>query len=66
MKGLEKSGDQAEGEGEHASDAIAAQVTIWLIKSQYFYFVSKMHLNQTLKLFIAKLLFDFALDSAFG
>ena len=30
MKGLEKSGDQGEGEGEYA-DAIAAQVTDWLI-----------------------------------
>lgn len=29
MKGLEKSGDQAEGEGEYV-DAIAAQVTNWL------------------------------------
>lgn len=26
VKGLEKSGDQAEGEGEHAADAIAAQI----------------------------------------
>jgi len=35
VKGLEKSGDQAEGEGEHAADAIAAQVTNWLIKSLF-------------------------------
>lgn len=37
MKGLEKSGDHAEGEGEYA-DAIAAQVTNWLSMSQYISF----------------------------
>jgi hypothetical protein len=36
VKGLEKSGDQVEGDGEVA-DAIAAQVTNLLIMSQYFF-----------------------------
>jgi len=49
VKGLEKSGEHAEGEGEYA-DAIAAQVTNWLDKS-WCLFVYEINLEENLKFF---------------